>query len=339
MTSHTSRRSVRRTLFTALTAVAGLAATAAASPRDAFSLSNIASDSPAVTQARSTAAMYQVQKIKVEGTLFKASASASRADEAVIQATAPNGMTFTIQPFALPSFGVVPGGQALTGGATITLPTPVDSRGTWRFRFTDTVNNAGLDARWNSVTITLFDGPPAATDLGTLSQPTTQIADAAFHSVRWFKFTVEQTATAAAGRYLNISTHKNSPLLAAEDPSVALYRPDGTLVAFNDNGPFSRHGILSFGRIPGNIIVDPFSGQDGALPAGTYYLGIGAVATSFGPDFSVRATSISHGTYGASISTNIHTPRCAADFNRDGAVTEADLSAFVSTYLNGCFPF
>jgi hypothetical protein len=328
-------RTIRST--TAAAIILGFAASSTlAAPRDTLTLTNVPSDDPGSIALRSVTSAYTVRNIVISATLNGVSPS-TRATDAIIHITAPGGEAFTIQPFTWPSFGAGPAGPMVQSKIFFKLPTAVASQGNWKFRFTETINDAGVDARWSTITISLNDGPPANTfDIGTLDAPEMTLNNVG--TTRWLKFTLPETASAQAGKYLDLLALQEYPIYAGQDVHIALFAEDGRLVSTDNNGGLGATAAISYGG--GNrgytIAGDGRNGSDGSLKPGTYYLAVAAAPIAFSDGWGASMTSISAAHANIRLYTNTHIhPFAAADHNRDGAVNQIDLNEFMTDYLSG----
>jgi hypothetical protein len=194
----------------------------------------------------------------------------------------------------------------------------------------------GTTARWSSVTIVLSsatvnppDVPPenVITPMfpGTNFSPMTQSFSAALApgQVLWYRIDLSADVRAGALRYLDITTYGTSTTFAgqpSDDTAIALYRSDGTIVAVNDDDGLNFESMLTFGaavrfgqpgyRGPqgprpttGGLGGDIPGGQDGVLPAGSYYLAVAGGGTRFRGGFLPVPSSFETGTVQINIRT------------------------------------
>jgi hypothetical protein len=165
--------------------------------------------------------------------------------------------------------------------------------------------------------------PPPATDLGfvrgkPLMGPagTTVVATGSSTltagGVAWYKFTTEQACSNATGYWLDI--HSRQPAGSAiNDHEIAVYRPDSTLLATDDDSGAGHLSMLCFGQtspVRPNIDADPSpvarAGQNGVLPAGTYYLALAEYNAQFlSPGFGATTIGNSSGSAAVDFRTNL----------------------------------
>jgi len=153
--------------------------------------------------------------------------------------------------------------------------------------------------------------PPAVfVDLGTLPAGTVDnqintLVPANFTpaQIRWYRFTLAVNANAEANGFFDINTSAGMPpALSNNDSEIGLYSNVGALIATDDDDGAGNYSALSFGlsnppRPPvGSGLA--FNGRDGAnvLPAGVYWLAVGAFNTSFAPaNWAVTSASAASG--------------------------------------------
>lgn len=329
-------------------AVVGLAGAAVAAPRDVLNLATAFSDVGAAGSASSTASLpvagsYPVKYVRIQGTLSP-----------VIAGTYASEAQVLIDP---PGAGVAPVAFAASGDNALPTPKAIDlflrvpasvpnAAGAWAFAFRESFDDgAGADARWDNVKITLNDGEPAATDLGTLSpgaqRPTVGLLAG---TVTWIKFTVPYTVNSGSGTYLDIDTNAStiSGGTFANDTYAVLFSDDGRVLAFDDDSGVGNASQLSFGAgtRPGTADALNYAGQNGNLPAGTYYLAIKGYQGSEGQEVGWGLTgspSAHAGLLRVTFNTNAgSTVYCPADFNRRDGVDLIDIFDFLTSWFSGC---
>jgi subtilisin-like proprotein convertase family protein len=234
------------------------------------------------------------------------------------------------------------GSYTLTGTETPgTFATPAT--------ITDSLNQTATVAITSSVRRAVGDlGQISAANEGTL------VADAAFNTgeVRWWKFSL--CSDLAGPDFLELIS---AGVLGAPNPNdteIGIYRPDGTLVADDDDNGVLAGSALSFGagsglQIGGVGVADttPITGigQDGAtLSAGDYYLAVGQFNITFGTT-GFNATGANTGPGGTISVTFDSSQTCGPvcndiDINNDGSLFDpTDIDAFLSVYGEGpCVP-
>jgi hypothetical protein len=141
------------------------------------------------------------------------------------------------------------------------------------------------------------------------------------------------------------------------DTEIFLFNSSGNLVAQNDDDGGGALSILSFGnagpRAPQDGTSLPFTGQNGTLPIGDYYLGVGLFNTTelntsaTDGRFHIRSASGSSLPVTLNFYTNIEAcgnpcPGNACgdqDFNGDGDFgTDQDIEAFFACLGGTCCP-
>ncbi|MBL9000501.1 MAG: hypothetical protein JNK25_05130 [Phycisphaerae bacterium] len=197
--------------------------------------------------------------------------------------------------------------------------------------------------------------PPAVEntpfDLGDISQLATAppAADMDPGWVVWYKFEVcsdvADDGSSSEGPYLDFDF---STSFAGSDPMVLVFDSTGAVIAGDDDSGPGVFPQLSFGdqdpARPPFGDGDPFTGQDGNLAAGQYYMAVGLfnVTASTNPRWHARSTS------GSSLPSNM-VPYfagieacggcgCPADYNGDGGVDGGDVEAFFTQWeaSEGC---
>ena len=235
--------------------------------------------------------------------------------------------------------GVAPAGSQFNFGFDVTS---AGTGGSFRLRTRTNVNSGALDP---SVA-------PAGIDLGDVSNGTTTGAiDVPRGDFLWFSFTTNFDTATTLDRYVDIA-FDNDPA-AGGDTEAFIFNGSGVMIATNDDdGPPAGAGSLSQfsfshpsadgGPADRASTGDrPFGGQDGELPAGTYYLAVGVwdVLTLTANDrFHLRATNnTDEATFAFRFSTGAPPacPPCAADFNQDGGVDGGDIESFFGAWEGG----
>jgi len=130
---------------------------------------------------------------------------------------------------------------------------------------------------------------------------------------------------------------------AGSDPVAYIFDSSGNIVAFNDDDGPNAFPLLSFGvgdGTPRNYGVgdETFTGQNGSLPAGVYYMATALFATQdlqllVGENarFHVRGTSNSSYNVGADLATGGTPggPSCDPDINCDGSPDQGDVACMI----------
>jgi hypothetical protein len=177
------------------------------------------------------------------------------------------------------------------------------------------------------------------TDLGTASENTlTHTASLVSRGVIWVRFTTTQDAV-NPDRFLDL--HTVGSLLNSgntQDTEIGLYTSTGTLITENDDvGGSFGFSRLSFGQASPDRPYPPLTidaaGQNGLLPAGTYYAAAAAYNMSFGSTgFDVAATSTKTGTIVINIIAGTAVAPCVSDLNTDGTVDGSDFIDFINSF-------
>ncbi|MGH7131542.1 MAG: GC-type dockerin domain-anchored protein [Phycisphaerales bacterium] len=271
---------------------------------------------------------YNAVRVNLTGTLNQVNAG-SYQSEAQIYVIPPGGNApFTIQVFTTAAvFTSLP----IPAGYGVNLGAGYDPAGQWTYRFFETYQDGAsgtANATWNDLVMTFDDAvpppppPPTADfDAGVLAFPgtptlVTQSLDYGAGEVKWAKFIVPVGGVATAnGKFVDIDTNGNTLAGGAfpNDTYITLFRQDGTIRAFNDDGATGYASQLSFGIGTRPAAGDglAYTGQDGTLDAGTYYLALYAypnAAGSPGAPFIVGTTSASAGSMVVNITTGQQAP-------------------------------
>ncbi|HZW08097.1 MAG TPA: hypothetical protein VFF65_13320, partial [Phycisphaerales bacterium] len=234
---------------------------------------------------------YTVNSVRLTGNIGAFTAP-SWGSETRVQITRPDGATIVFGPFD--PTNTTPA-TPLSFDLTLNV-TPVAAAGTWTAEVYETFDDAGDDATYDAMTLTLDDAalpvgaPDAFTDLGdfTLTNRTVDhaISNTAGNEVRWFKLKLPAVAGGNPGYVDMFCTNADPTLpiteLEMDDPDLALYDAvSAQLVAYDDlDGP-GFFGQLSFGSttparpataISGQGAGAPLAGGDGSLNEGFYYL-------------------------------------------------------------------
>ncbi len=314
-----------------------------AAPRESVTFNNvdsvIADNSSLVTAAFT--GTYAPKYITVSGVLTVLQ-SGTYAREAVIQVFMPGEHSFVIQPFDLNQFSTL-----VLDPMTFRIPIPIASAaGVWSFRcleaYDDGERNAA-DARWTRLTIEVHDGPPVARDYGGITSAGLIINAGALNpgEVRWYRLSLDAAATIGGQTYFDLDTWGSTG-----DTEIALFREDGTLVAYDDDDGPILSSQLTFGKGGrASVCCDglPYDGRDGELAAGTYYVAL----TSYDAVFSggwgvVPGQQFILATY-LRLRSNTGVGDCPADLDdgsgmgaKDGGVTIDDLLYFLQRFEAGC---
>ncbi|MCA3005010.1 MAG: hypothetical protein LW650_10995 [Planctomycetaceae bacterium] len=239
----------------------------------------------------------------------------------------PQGtVTFTGVPFVGQTFSInlttFPGQNPASTGITVSCDVATFTQtgpNTWTA--TPTLASPGgpvsgtitiSDAQGRSSQLPLQYAVRDFVDLGTVSLGTPiTAASRSFSSneVLWYRFTLANDITNPCS-YLDIH-NRGSVSGTGTDVELGLYRADGTFVDSSDDWNGVGPSMLTFGRTsPTRLYNTPgtfnwtvgANGTDGPLPAGTYYIAMGAWNVNFNAsNFDVEATSANAGTMEVSI--------------------------------------
>jgi hypothetical protein len=181
----------------------------------------------------------------------------------------------------------VAGGNAATQGSTFNPSTTG-------------VNTGSVTARvrlWSASAPTEPATPPVGAE--TLAFPasnatTTDTESIASGGSKWYVLTVPVAIRAIDNNALQIDNEGSTTAPTANDTGLALYNASGTVRASDTSDGTDSIASLSFGvdnrPAPGNGLA--YSGRDGSLAAGTYYLNVSVGGFPiFGTDFEVTALS------------------------------------------------
>lgn len=334
-----------------LVAAASLAigSAAHATPRDSVTVTNLSSDiggtcggfagngSIPITSA------YTVQYIVISGTFTRIAAGTCESEATIRIFDATGAQIIAIAPFSSCT------GQTTVSNLVVKLPRPIAVTGstTWAFATQETYNdsNAATDGRWDSLSITLDDGPPFwlfVSDCGPVRAPGFSLANQNVNanSVRWYKISLPLPAANLGffgDRYLDIDTEGST----YSDMELAVFDADGRLIATDDDSGSGNQARLTFGSGPARPPFGsgaPYDNSNGTLEAATYYIAMAPFEVTFGAtSWATSATVTSSVTARLNIRTNIEfSPFCEGDFNQDGNYNTLDILDFLNTWFAGC---
>jgi len=304
-------KSKMRWLAAGLVTLVAAALPATAAPRESAQWANVTSNGQfgaTFNEIRrySSTSTYPVTRVRVSGTLTRL-APTTFASEARIYATAPNGTTFVLRPFAQTSFT-----QLTVTDQVVLLNNPVPSvAGEWTFRFFEFIDDGGqavLDSRWSDIRITFDDQLPTLPtffeDLGLFNlgrqQTELEFFPAAADGIKWYRFSTAEDFRSDEFEYFDVTTDgslsTSPPPTTAADTQIALYNRYGAIVGQSDDAtPNVPYSTVSFGLGSG---LSGGEGQSGSsLPAGEYLLAVSNYFTEFRPRFSVTTDYIDRGTW------------------------------------------
>lgn len=240
-------------------------------------------------------------------------------------------------------------GQTNFTNLVVKLPRPVTAAAAsaWSVRTQETYNdsNAAADGRWDSLTITLDDGPPFwlfVADCGPVRAPGFSLTNQSIgaNSVRWYKLSLPNPAKNLGifgTWHLDIDTEGSS----VSDMELALFDADGRLLATDDDSGSGNQARLSFGAGPARPAIGsglPYDNSNGTLEVGTYYIAMGPFNATFGETSWIASTDVNASVTGRlNVRTNIDfSPFCQGDFNKDGSYNTLDIIEFLNSWFAGC---
>ena len=280
---------------------------AVAANREGVNFQNVPSDGSAQVRTTNLVGGYTARSLLLTGTLTLV-AGGTRPSEVVIDVQPPGAAAFRVRPFSDYTLGTSASSTMRTLSRwVVRIPTAAAAAGTWTFRFSDTLDQPGIDARWDSITIQLNDGPPpSAINLGTLGIGHTQATAPAASQVSWFTFRLAVDASASTSRYFAAAAET---LTAGVDAAIAIYDADGRLVRWDDDDGIGLEPVLTLGApVPGRLIISDalaLDGRDGPLPAGQYYLAVASGPAVFQSGFAASvAGSATAGLFRLHMNTN-----------------------------------
>lgn len=348
-----------RSLLTVFCSLA-IGAAAFAEPRDSATFTSVNSDTPPGGSPGSgslvVTATYEAQYITLSGQLAELN-TGTFAHEAVVRVFAPGGdLVAVLKPFSITGGG----GPYSVSNYVYKLPAPIPANGTWNFAFNELYDDSGVDSRWNTVTISLDDGPPRVNTSSIFIFPgprgydnlqicgtaargfTLQNQAVAAGDVRWYKVELPYPADTTGfsiftfNGYLDIDTEGSS----SSDLELALYDADGNLLANDDDDGSGNQAQLTFGTAGARPAVgagSAYDNRDGTLKPGSYYIAVGAFNTGFRPRWDASTNSTVTDTFNLNVRTNIRSsPFCPSDYNRGGSTTIQDVFDFLIDWFSGC---
>ncbi|MFN7396123.1 MAG: GC-type dockerin domain-anchored protein, partial [bacterium] len=151
--------------------------------------------------------------------------------------------------------------------------------------------------------------PPAGESLGNIdgNSTATDTETIPVGSVKWYVFSLTTPINALSNSALQIDTEASSTSPTLMDTSIGLYNSNGTLAVSDSSDGSGLLGTLTFGAdnrpAPGDGL--PYTGRDGELVAGTYYLAVtpGGFPT-FAAEFAITSLST---TQSGDVTTTIRT--------------------------------
>lgn len=342
---------MRSTASKVLAAVSALlvGAAAHATPRDAVTTTNLNTDTGGTCGGSVSSFVipitgnYIVQSIVVSGQFTRVATGSCESEATLRIFDATSKQIIAIAPFGTCT------GTGTVSNMVVKLPTPiaVTNATNWSVVTSETYNdsNSAADGRWDTLTVTLDDGPPLwlfVSDCGPVRAPGFTLANQSIsaNTVHWYKITLPvpaQNLGIFGQWYLDIDT-EGSPLA---DMELALYDADGRLVAFDDDSGSGNQARLTFGAGAARPAVgngSPFDNSNGTLDAGTYYIALAPFDATFGPVGWKVSTDVNASTMGRlNVRTNINfSPFCKGDFNQDGNYNAQDILDFLNTWFSGC---
>lgn len=268
------------------------------------------SPAPTLRTSAMTATGYSLGKIYISGQISEINGTTSDLlSDNKIEIRHPNGTKVSVALLG----GSYTGASSFSNlQLSVGIGTTPPWASSWEFRFINNFNDNGTpnDSEFSFVTFDFSDdiaGPSGSVDLGVVAD--TQLGGGTqanyitpdvttSHTggnVHWYKFVINDTASAANKKYLDIDTIGTTDG-GTPDTQIGLYNAAGTLIATDDNSGGGLLSSLSFGWDLGPRIV-PGSGapggvgQNGSLGAGTYFIAVAGPTASFGSNFNVSTTS------------------------------------------------
>ncbi|HYD01282.1 MAG TPA: GC-type dockerin domain-anchored protein [Phycisphaerales bacterium] len=322
-----------KTIVLALATLAGGTA-ALATPQESFDYVALNGGAPLIatgavgagnsTGSATAVGAYTVNSVTLTGNIstwgFNTYGSETR-----VQVTRPDGSTVVLGPFS-PLTSTPPGPVSFSVSLNVM---PGAAAGSWTVEPYETFNDAGDDATYDALTLTLDDAaipvgtPDSFTDLGdfTLANRMVDqvINNTAGNEVRWFKLKLPAVTAGNAGHVDIFCTNADptQPIGPTEmdDPDLALYNAvSAQLVAYDDlDGP-GFFGQLSFGgniprpatTIEGQAAGLAFTGADGALAEGFYFLAVGQYNMAHPADVTGNWGAVTSNNTGALVDTVLH---------------------------------
>lgn len=238
-------------------------------------------------------------------------------------------------------------GTTFAPGFIATAPAPTGASGTLNFR-TNT-NGAALAASVAPTVALTEDFSATPFTFGADALQATTDATMAVRGVVWAKFTTAAAAAAADNTYLDINFRFANSTIGADGVSY-IFDDAGNEVAFSDDTgvapnlsalPQFSFGATAPARTRGTN-PNSFNGENGDLPAGTYYMANALFATQdisgapSGERWHVRGTSASGLDVNAEFYTGVGITCDSIDFNNDGLFPDdSDLVDFLSVLAGG----
>jgi hypothetical protein len=232
------------------------------------------------------------------------------ANETVIRVTPPSGPTFLVYPSDEYLYDTI-----VDATVNVRVPAGISPAGQWSFYIYQEYEFDGAvpDAYVSNLRVSLQDLPPVelpdpVTDLGVLTGAdiTQTVPNYSGADVFWYKFTAPQPVNTATGFYVDIDTFGSDFAPGrSDDPNdteIGLFDSAGILYAWNDDvydgTDLLPQSWLSFGETaPRSHGANPvaFTGRNGSLPAGDYYLAAGPYFMHFTDGFFAGMDSLSPG--------------------------------------------
>jgi hypothetical protein len=234
-------------------------------------------------------------------------------------------------------------GSSFAPGFVATPVAPTGAAGVINFK--TNVNGAALAASVAPTVDLLNDISIAPFTFGADTMNFATDALMPVRGVVWSKFATSAAAAVADNTYLDLNfSFANST--ASADGVAYLFDSVGDEVAFSDDEGQDALPQLSFGatapsRTRGTNPV-PFAGENGDLPAGTYYVAMALFGTNDiagapgGERWHVRATSASGLDVNVEYYTGVGVTCDSIDFNNDGLFPDdSDLVDFLNVLAGG----
>ncbi|HRJ28091.1 MAG TPA: hypothetical protein PLO61_11370, partial [Fimbriimonadaceae bacterium] len=175
--------------------------------------------------------------------------------------------------------------------------------GTWQFHFVNRIDDAPTGQLDNTMNITfnltdepLVDPTPIATYNPLADGVTTDAQTYTAGQVNWYKI-VLPTGTSQT-RYLDLDTETSTTATALT--ALAIWNTAGAVIAFDTVDGSGSLSQLTFGATANprprfttgaNTISQLYTGRDGNLAAGTYYVSVTRTTATYGDGYSATSTS------------------------------------------------
>lgn len=236
-------------------------------------------------------------------------ASSDAASEKRVSMSGPGYASTELNP-GFPSYSGTPARSSVTNKLWDFPDLKIANGSRLTFRFTESVNDSGIDAIWRNFNLALEADPaqivaPAATNVTLSTVLSVAVPGSLFSSgqVNWYSFTLANPVSTAPGAHSFLDITTNPLSSTALDTEIALYDALGRPIAQDDQSGDGSKSALSFGAGSGEVLNPadsvpiPSIGQNGILPAGTYYIAVASYKANFAEAFLATGGSASTGGY------------------------------------------